>query len=109
MHKFLMAAAAALLAATGPAAAQDYPNRPINVVVPYAAGTLNVDSKSRVWENRLTYDAGVKVVRHFVGGVVEGGVAGRRQHELLTGRVESAPVVYVNLWIGWNPRSTSQQ
>lgn len=81
----------------------------IVTVVPYAAGTLTVDSKRRVWENRLTYDAGVKVVRHFVGGVVEGGVAGRRQHELLTGRVESAPVAYVNLWIGWNPRSTSQR
>jgi hypothetical protein len=78
-------------------------------VVPYAAGSVSFDSKDRPWENRLSYDAGVKVVRPLVGGVVEAGVAARRQHELLTGSVHSAPVVYVNLWIGWNPRALFQR
>jgi hypothetical protein len=74
-------------------------------VVPYAAGGVSFDSKQRPWENRAFYDAGVKVVRPLVGGVVEAGVAARRQHEMLTGNVYSAPIAYVNLWIGWNPRS----
>jgi hypothetical protein len=74
-------------------------------VVPYAAGAFTIDSKRRPWENRVSYDAGVKLVRPLIGGVVEGGVAARRQHELLTGQTYFAPVVYVNLWIGWNPRS----
>ena len=74
-------------------------------VVPYAAGAVSFDSKERPWENRVSYDAGVKVVRPLVGGMVEAGVAARRQHELLTDHVHSAPVAYVNLWIGWNPRS----
>ena len=74
-------------------------------VVPYGAAGLTFDSRRRTWENRLTYDAGIKIVRPLIGGVVEAGVAGRRQHELLTGRVDSGPVAYVNLWVGWNPRS----
>jgi hypothetical protein len=77
----------------------------IVTVVPYAAGAVSFDSKSRPWENRASYDAGVKLVRPLLGGVVEAGVAQRRQHELLTGHADSAPVAYVNLWIGWNPRS----
>jgi hypothetical protein len=74
-------------------------------VVPYAAGAVSFDSKRRPWENRVTYDAGVKLVRPLIGGVIEAGVAERRQHELLTGHADSAPIAYVNLWIGWNPRS----
>ena len=80
---------------------------PLFAVVPYVGGGFSVDTKRRIWENRVTYDAGVKLVRPLIGGVVEAGVAERRQHERLTGRVESAPVAYVNLWIGWNPRSVS--
>jgi hypothetical protein len=78
---------------------------PLFSVVPYAGGAISFDSKRRPWENRASYDAGLKLVRPFVGGVVETGVAARRQHELLTSQVHSAPVAYVNLWIGWNPRS----
>jgi hypothetical protein len=74
-------------------------------VVPYAGGAVSFDSKRRPWENRVSYDAGVKLVRPLIGGVVETGVAARRQHELLTGTAHSAPVAYVNLWIGWNPRT----
>ena len=75
-------------------------------VVPYAGGAASFDSKRRPWENRVSYDAGVKVVRPLVGGVVEAGVAERRQHQFLTDEAHSGPVAYVNLWIGWNPRST---
>ena len=53
MYRFLMAAAAALVAAAGPAAAQDYPTRPINVVVPYAAGGP-VDTVTRIIAARMS-------------------------------------------------------
>jgi tripartite-type tricarboxylate transporter receptor subunit TctC len=36
--RLLMMSAAVLLAALGPASAQDYPNKPVTVVVPFAAG-----------------------------------------------------------------------
>lgn len=78
-------------------------NRVISAV-PYAGGVVTFDSKRRIWENRATLDAGFKLVRPFAGGVVEAGVAERRQYTLLTGDVSTAPIVYVNVWVGWNPR-----
>ena len=77
--------------------------------VPYGAGIVTFDSKRRVWENRVSLDAGFKLVRTFVGGVVEAGVAERRQYTVLTGAVDTAPVAYVNVWVGWNPRAVSQR
>jgi hypothetical protein len=77
--------------------------------VPYGGGVVTFDSKRRIWENRVTLDAGLKLVRTFVGGVVEAGVAERRQYTVLTGDVSAAPVVYVNLWVGWNPRTVTQR
>jgi len=78
-------------------------------IVPYAGGVLAFDSKRRPWENRATYDLGVKAVRPMVGGIVEAGVAHRRQHQLLLDHVDSGPVAFVNLWIGWNPRTISSR
>jgi hypothetical protein len=77
-------------------------------VVPYAGGMVGFDSKRRDWENRATYDLGVKLVRPLVGGVLEAGVARRRQHQLtLDLEAESAPIAFINLWIGWNPQTIS--
>jgi len=84
-------------------------SNPILAIVPYVGGGFSVDTMQRTWENRTVYDAGVKLVRPLIGGVVEAGVAARRQHERLTGRVSSAPVAYVNLWVGWNPRVLSSK
>lgn len=78
-------------------------------VVPYGAGVVTFDSKRRVWENRVTLDGGVKAVRPLVGGVVEAGVVERRQYTVLTGEVSNAPVAYVNVWFGWNPRAVSRR
>jgi hypothetical protein len=78
-------------------------------IVPYGGGMFAFDSKRRPWENRATYDLGVKLVRPVAGGVVEGGIAHRRQHQLLLDRVDSGPVAIVNLWIGWNPRTISSR
>jgi hypothetical protein len=83
-------------------------NRVISLV-PYGAGIVSFDTERRVWENRVTLDGGVKLVRPFVGGVVEGGVAERRQYSVITGDVDSSPVAYVNLWIGWNARAVGRR
>ena len=71
--------------------------------VPYGSSGVSFDSKQRPWQNRLTNDAGMKVVRAISGGVIETGIAYRHQYEMLTGLGTSEPVVFVNLWIGWNP------
>jgi len=78
-------------------------------LVPYGGGVVTFDSKRRVWENRVTLDGGIKAVKTFVGGVVEGGIAERRQYTVLTGEVGTAPVAFVNVWFGWNPRAVSQR
>jgi hypothetical protein len=73
--------------------------------VPYVGAAASVDSKRRSWDNRVSYDAGVKIVRPIVGGIIEAGVAHRRQRYVLTQAGGSSPVAFVNLWIGWNPRA----
>jgi hypothetical protein len=75
--------------------------------VPYMGGTFSVDTARRPWENRATLDTGIKLVRALRGGVLEAGIAERTQRDWLTGRTQSAPIGFVNLWLGWNPRSAS--
>ena len=75
-------------------------------LVPYGSSGISFDTKRRIWQNRVTNDAGVKVVRAITGGVIEVGVAHRHQYEMLTGSNTAAPVMFVNLWIGWNPLAT---
>ena len=64
-------------------------------LVPYASSSVSFDTKQRTWQNRLTNDGGVKVVRAFTGGVVEAGGAYRHQYEMLTGRSTAEPVAFV--------------
>jgi len=72
------------------------------VVFAGAAGT--VDTERRAWENRVQYEGGVKLVRYFVGSVVEAGVAARNEHRFVAHTTETGAVGFVNLWIGWDPR-----
>ena len=67
MLKFSAVAAAALLAATGAAPAQDYPNRPITTVVPWAAGGP-VDTVARIVAARVSEILGQQLVIENVGG-----------------------------------------
>jgi tripartite-type tricarboxylate transporter receptor subunit TctC len=67
MLKFSAIAAAALLAATGAAGAQDYPNRPITAVVPWAAGGP-VDTVARIVTARVSEILGQQLVIENVGG-----------------------------------------
>jgi tripartite-type tricarboxylate transporter receptor subunit TctC len=67
------AATAILLALVGAATAQDWPTRPINLVVPYAAGGP-VDTVARILAVRLGEILGQQVIIENVGGA--GGMTG---------------------------------
>lgn len=72
--------------------------------VPFAGAGGSFDTKRRPWENRVRYEGGVKAVRSIVGGVVEAGVALRREHRFVADADHTGAVGFVNLWIGWDPR-----
>ena len=52
MHKTAIAAAAALLALTGTVSAQDWPTRPITMIIPFAPGG-GVDASGRIQAQRM--------------------------------------------------------
>jgi tripartite-type tricarboxylate transporter receptor subunit TctC len=68
-----IAAFAALAIVASPAAAQDWPNRPVTLVVPYAAGGP-VDTIARIMAARLSELLGQQMVIENVGGA--GGLTG---------------------------------
>lgn len=53
MHKTTIAAATALLALTGAISAQDWPTRPITMVIPFAAGG-GIDGSGRIQAQRMS-------------------------------------------------------
>ena len=67
MLKFLAAALAALAANASSASAQDYPNRPVNVIVPWAAGGP-VDTVARIMTARISEILGQQFIVENVGG-----------------------------------------
>ena len=71
--------------------------------VPYASLQGSIDTKDYSWNNRATADVGFKAVRALGGAVVEAGVAQRMQREFKSGNQSTEPVMFVNLWVGWNP------
>src|SRR5262245_45285361 len=73
MLKTIAAGAAALAVMAGSAGAQDYPNRPITVVVPYAAGGP-VDTVARIITTRMSELLGQQMIVENAGGA--GGMTG---------------------------------
>src|SRR5476651_1744637 len=69
----MMSALAVLAAACAPAWAQSWPERPINMVIPFAAGGA-VDIMGRILAARLGELLGQRVVIENVGGA--GGMSG---------------------------------
>ena len=67
MRKILMAAAT-LIALTGAASAQDWPNRPITLIVPFAAGG-GIDASARIQAQRMGELLGQTIVVENVGAV----------------------------------------
>ena len=76
MLKLVTAALAAIFALTGAAAAQDYPNRPVTMVIPFAAGGPT-DVLGRVVAARMSEILGQQVVVENVGGA--GGMTGAKR------------------------------
>jgi tripartite-type tricarboxylate transporter receptor subunit TctC len=73
MRNRLAALAVALFALASPAAAQDYPNRPVRLVVPFPPGGIN-DIVARVISQHLGERLGKQVIVDNRGGA--GGVVG---------------------------------
>ncbi len=76
LKRWIGAAVAALVAAAGPVAAQDWPTRPITMVIPFAAGGPT-DVLGRVMAERMSQILGQQVVVENVGGA--GGMTGSQR------------------------------
>jgi tripartite-type tricarboxylate transporter receptor subunit TctC len=99
-----------LLAAAMPAAAQDYPNRPITLIVPYAAGGGN-DLMARTAADKMSKALGQQIVIENRGGA-GGSIATRQVAKSApdgytlglggTGTLAIDPTLYSN--VGYDPR-----
>src|ERR1044072_5913721 len=109
LRKCLAALVFALFAATG-ASAQDYPSRPITLIVPYAAGGGN-DVMARIVAERMSRSLGQQVVIENKGGAC-GSIATRQVAKAApdgytlglggTGTHAINPTLYPN--VGYDPR-----
>jgi tripartite-type tricarboxylate transporter receptor subunit TctC len=73
MHRTIIAAAAALPLLTGAAIAQDWPTRPLTLIVPFAAGG-GVDVSARIQAQRMSELLGQTIIVENVGAAA--GMAG---------------------------------
>jgi tripartite-type tricarboxylate transporter receptor subunit TctC len=78
LRKLLLAVVAGLAVASGTASAQDYPNRPVTMIIPFAAGGPT-DVLGRVLAQRMSEVLGQQVVVENVGGA--GGQTGSKRVE----------------------------
>ena len=77
MKLFSLASAAVALALAGPVSAQDFPNRPLTLVVPWPAGGI-ADQGARVIAKAMSSVLGKQVVidnKAGAGGIVGGNFA----------------------------------
>ena len=75
-------------------------------LVPFAGATLTADTQQHPWNNRGFVDTGVKVTTRVHGAAIDIGAAQRVTRSWQRSGTEAAPVVFVNLWVGWMPRMT---
>ncbi len=99
------ACAVAILAACAPATAQDYPNQPIKIVVPFVAGG-GVDGVARIVAPRLSEELGQTVIienRGGAGGAIAAAAVAKAAPDGYTFLVGTAsthgtnPSLYTNL------------
>src|SRR5262245_14984088 len=99
-----------LVALAAPALAQDYPTRPVTLVVPYAAGGGN-DAMARIVADKMSRTLGQQIVVENRAGA--GGTIATRQvaksapdgYTLViggTGTLAVNPTLYAN--VGYDPR-----
>jgi tripartite-type tricarboxylate transporter receptor subunit TctC len=110
MPKRIAAALIAVLLVTGSAQAQDYPTRPITLVVPYAAGGGN-DVMARIVAEKMSRTLGQQIVIENKGGA-GGSIATRQVAKAApdgytlglggTGTLAINPTLYHN--VGYDPR-----
>jgi tripartite-type tricarboxylate transporter receptor subunit TctC len=106
----MLLAAGVLLGLTVPAASQDYPSRPITLIVPYAAGGGN-DVMARIVAERMSKSLGQQIVIENKGGA-GGSIATRQIAKSApdgytlglggTGTHAINPTLYPN--VGYDPR-----
>jgi tripartite-type tricarboxylate transporter receptor subunit TctC len=106
----MLLAAALVLAVATPAASQDYPSRPITLIVPYAAGGGN-DVMARIVAERMSKSLGQQIVIENKGGA-GGSIATRQIAKSApdgytlglggTGTHAINPTLYPN--VGYDPR-----
>jgi hypothetical protein len=77
-------------------------------VVPFGAVTAGADTDHHPWNNKTSIDVGVKAERFVPGGIVEVGTARRHEYQRLTGESHTGMTVFVNFWLGWDPRHVRQ-
>ncbi len=108
--RILLPACAALLLALPVAQAQDYPNRPITLVVPYAAGGGN-DAMARIVAEKMSKTLGQQIVienRGGAGGTIATRAVARAAPDGYTlvlggtGTLAINPTLYAN--VGYDPR-----
>jgi tripartite-type tricarboxylate transporter receptor subunit TctC len=110
MPKRIAAALVAAVLAAGSAQAQDYPTRPITLVVPYAAGGGN-DVMARIVAEKMSKTLGQQIVIENKGGA-GGSIATRQVAKAApdgytlglggTGTLAINPTLYPN--VGYDPR-----
>lgn len=71
--------------------------------IPFVGAGGTADTAGAPWNNRTRLDAGVKATRELLTGVLEAGIAQRREWDYRAGDRRVAPVIFVNYWLGWNP------
>src|SRR5712691_662289 len=100
MHALLLKAAALLLALTAAATAQEYPSKPVRLIVPFPPGAIN-DSVGRMIATQLSARLGKQVVvdnRSGAGGVIGSELAANAPKDGYTLLVVSL-VNAVNPWL----------
>jgi hypothetical protein len=73
--------------------------------IPFTRLAAGSDSLKYSWNNRMSVEGGTKLRQIVPGGVIDIGVSRRYQYDRISRTGRSAPVVFAEMWIGWNPRS----
>jgi hypothetical protein len=71
--------------------------------IPFVGAGGTADTAGAPWNNRTRVEAGVKTTRELLTGMIEAGIAQRREWDYRAGDQRAAPVIFVNYWLGWSP------
>jgi len=109
MHKLFIAAAVAMLAASGTAPAQEFPKKPITMIVGFAAGGA-ADTAARIIAKKLSDNLGVPVVvdnRAGAGGNIAHQVVARAEPDgatILLGSIGPLTIAPHLTKVGYDPQ-----